>query len=433
MANARKAKPTVKFNGKNVNESIAPYLKKIVYTDVACGSSDSLDIVLQNVDMKWLNAWYPTKGDKIDASILFENWTEAGKNFTTQCGNFVLDSIGFTGGPLEATFGGLAIPASESFKETERTKTWKSVTVRQIGSEIAKKYGLGFCYDANKISIAKIEQSEKTDSAFLYSICSSYGLAMKVYRGKIIIFDKGKYEKKSPVTTITRKDFIDDEWDFKDTLTGTYTGARTSYKSGSDNKEISTFIGLIKENATGSRVLRINEQADDINDAKYKAAARVNESNESATTLTGTIWANPKVMAGVTITLSGLGKANGKYYVDQVKTTVSSDGTTQEIEIHKCQTRLVHVPATPAPSKPAKTPQKQPAKKKTYKVGDIVNFHGGMYYYSSYPGAKGYMGNAGPAKITKVNGSGKAHPYHLVTINWSKTHCWGWVNSGTFD
>ena len=51
MANARKAKPTVKFNGKNVNESIAPYLKKIVYTDVACGSSDSLDIVLQNVDM----------------------------------------------------------------------------------------------------------------------------------------------------------------------------------------------------------------------------------------------------------------------------------------------------------------------------------------------------------------------------------------------
>lgn len=180
MAKARRAKPTVKFNGKNVNESIAPYLKSIAYTDVACGSSDSLDITLQNIDMKWLNGWYPTKGDKIDASILFENWTEPGKNFTTQCGNFVLDTIGFKGGPLEASFGGLAIPASESFKETERTKTWKSVTIQQIGAEIAKKYGLGFGYDANKITIAKIEQSEKTDSAFLYSVCSSYGLAMKV-------------------------------------------------------------------------------------------------------------------------------------------------------------------------------------------------------------------------------------------------------------
>ena len=140
MAKARRAKPTVKFNGKNVNESIAPYLKSIAYTDVACGSSDSLDITLQNIDMKWLNGWYPTKGDKIDASILFENWTEPGKNFTTQCGNFVLDTIGFKGGPLEASFGGLAIPASESFKETERTKTWKSVTIQQIGAEIAKKY-----------------------------------------------------------------------------------------------------------------------------------------------------------------------------------------------------------------------------------------------------------------------------------------------------
>lgn len=29
MAKARRAKPTVKFNGKNVNESIAPYLKSI--------------------------------------------------------------------------------------------------------------------------------------------------------------------------------------------------------------------------------------------------------------------------------------------------------------------------------------------------------------------------------------------------------------------
>lgn len=35
MAKARRAKPTVKFNGKNVNESIAPYLKSIAYTDVS--------------------------------------------------------------------------------------------------------------------------------------------------------------------------------------------------------------------------------------------------------------------------------------------------------------------------------------------------------------------------------------------------------------
>lgn len=70
---------------------------------------------------------------------------------------------------------------------------------------------------------------------------------------------------------------------------------------------------------------------------------------------------------------------------------------------------------------------------KTYKVGDIVNFHGGKHYVSSYPGSAGYSVGAGKAKITIMNGSGKAHPYHLVTQNWGQTHVWGWVDAGSFD
>ena len=73
------------------------------------------------------------------------------------------------------------------------------------------------------------------------------------------------------------------------------------------------------------------------------------------------------------------------------------------------------------------------SKKKSYKVGDVVNFHGGTHYVSSYPGARGYKVSAGPAKITIMNGSGKAHPWCLVTTDWSKTHVWGWVDDGTFD
>lgn len=73
------------------------------------------------------------------------------------------------------------------------------------------------------------------------------------------------------------------------------------------------------------------------------------------------------------------------------------------------------------------------AKPKTYKVGDIVNFKGGKHYVSSYPGATGYQVGAGPAKITIANGSGKAHPWHLVTTDWSRTHVYGWVDDGTFE
>ena len=71
--------------------------------------------------------------------------------------------------------------------------------------------------------------------------------------------------------------------------------------------------------------------------------------------------------------------------------------------------------------------------KKVYQVGDIVNFHGGTHYVSSYPDARGYSVAAGQAKITIMNGSGGAHPYHLVTTNWAQSHVYGWVDEGAFD
>ena len=69
---------------------------------------------------------------------------------------------------------------------------------------------------------------------------------------------------------------------------------------------------------------------------------------------------------------------------------------------------------------------------KSYNVGDIVNFKGGTHYVSSYPDAKGYNARAGKAKITIKNGSGKAHPWHLIHVD-SGSNVYGWVDDGTFE
>lgn len=74
-------------------------------------------------------------------------------------------------------------------------------------------------------------------------------------------------------------------------------------------------------------------------------------------------------------------------------------------------------------------------KKKSYKVGDIVNFHGGTHYVSSWKGSKGYKARAGKAKITlgpNCKGNGKAHPWCLIHTN-SQSNVCGWVDEGTFD
>lgn len=71
------------------------------------------------------------------------------------------------------------------------------------------------------------------------------------------------------------------------------------------------------------------------------------------------------------------------------------------------------------------------SEKAAYKVGDIVDYSGGIHYVSSYPGAKGYEAKAGKAKITMKDGAGKAHPWHLIhTDGHSNVH--GWVDDGTF-
>ena len=426
MSNARKAVPSLSFNGKNVSTKLADYLESVSCEDVASGSSDSIDIMLQNIDMKWMNQWYPTKGDKISGTVTFQDWNKDGENLKLDCGTFILDEVKFSGGPLKVSLGGVAIPANESFKVRERTKTWKNVTIKNIANEIAKRYGLSLSYSGPTITIASIEQSDKTDSAFLYDLCKKYGLSMKVFNNKIVIYDQTQQEKKAASATITRDSFIDDEWEYTDSIEGTYTGARISYKSGEDNEEISVYLGLKAENAAGSRVLNITEVADDYDTAYYMAAAQVNQSNEQATTISGKIWPNPKICAGICVTISGMGKANGKYFVDKSTVEVSDSRTTQSVELHKCQTRLTY---TPKPK-----PKPQPAKK-SYKVGDIVNFHGGTHYVSSWPGARGYSARAGKAKITlgpDCAGNGKAHPWHLIHID-SSSNVYGWVDEGTFD
>ena len=158
--------------------------------------------------MKFLKGWLPKKGDRITASLTFKNWTKEGADKKLSCGDFLLDEMKMTGGPLVATLGGISIPTNSAIKSTNRTKTWKKVSIKQIAQEIAKRYGLKLIFDGPNYTIKSIEQTDKSDSSFLYDLCKDYGLGMKVYKNKIVIWGKSKHEGKKATATIKRADFI---------------------------------------------------------------------------------------------------------------------------------------------------------------------------------------------------------------------------------
>jgi hypothetical protein len=421
----RKAKPSLTFSGKKVDTTLKDYLQSVTYTDVASGSSDTLSITLHNIDGKWLNQWYPTKGNTVSGSIKFLNWNNNGKDKKLSCGSFTMDDIKFSFGPKTADFSCISQPAAESFRTRERDKTWEKITIKGIATEICSRYGLKLAYSATSYTIDKLEQSND-DCSFLSKLCEDYGLAMKIYKNKIVVYDQTTLENKASVATLNLKDFEEGGPSITDSIYGTYTGARVSYKPADGKDEISVFVGLKAENAKGSRVLKVNETCSSEAEALIKGAAQVNKSNRSATTISGGIFPNPKICAGVCITLGAdFGKLKGKYFVDKVTWTLGGSATSQKIEAHKVQKKAVAY-------KQKTTTAAATTSTKSYKVGDIVNFKGGTHYVSSYSGAKGYNARAGKAKITIANGSGKAHPWHLIHTD-STSNVYGWVDDGTFE
>lgn len=112
------------------------------------------------------------------------------------------------------------------------------------------------------------------------------------------------------------------------------------------------------------------------------------------------------------------GYVSDYYYVKSIQHNADAYSMTMELEYAE-------------PEKASSSSDSSP-EKKDYQVGDIVNFHGGTHYISSYPGAKGYSARAGKAKITIKDGSGKEHPWHLIHTD-SGSNVYGWVDDGTFD
>lgn len=309
---------------------MAKYLESFTYTDPATGESDSASIELCNINMIWAGRWLPKKGDKFTATINAANFERPGISATISCGTFCCDDRNFSfPGNSTATINGTSVPEKQAFRSTQRSKTWKNITIKEICRRIAQRYNLTLVYDAATIKINSMEQSQKDDCSFLKDLTSEYGLYIKVYRGKIIIYDVARYEAKKSVAAVYYNEVI--SGDYNSTLTGTYTGATIKYTQGSDKTEYTYKVG------TGNRILTINEKVDSLTDAKIKAKARLAEENRKAETIRLTI-ASPsrKFYASGCFTFKDAQEMSGKYFIDKVVHKVdAAGGYTAEIEAHK--------------------------------------------------------------------------------------------------
>lgn len=334
MEKARRATVEIIYEGKDITTPLDEYLTSFSYEDVASGESDRISLSLQDIQKQWMDDWMPEKGSRVSGDLILHNWEQDGAEDRLFCGEFELDDMSFSGRPLSCNLGAVSIPRNEPFSNQIRTKTWEGATIRQIASEIAQRASISLYYEAEDILIESIEQNAQTDSKFLLSVCEDYGLAMKLYSGKIVIFDEELYENKPSVRAIDESQMI--RWNYKSTMAGTYTGARISYTDPTNGEEYVVLIG------EGSRILEINETVDNIADAERKGIAKLNKENKKAMTMNVTLKADIRLLGGCCVDITGLGdKINGKYSIDKASFNVSGSGASQvKLSLHRVIPRI---------------------------------------------------------------------------------------------
>ena len=328
----RKATVAILYNGVKAEVQLAPYLSSFKYTDVASGSSDSISISINDRDRKWINGWFPQKGDRLQPTIETCNWERDGQKKKFPCGKFLVDDFSFKGGPIRLDLEGLALPAASGFKATERTETYESTTLKEIGQIVAARAKVALHYEAGAVAVEKVEQNNQTDCAFFGSLVEKYGLALKIYNDKLVVFDEGKYEAKAPKFTLTEKEF-EPGWSWNTKLDKTYTGVKYQYTF---SEKIRTFTVTA---GGGDRILEVNDAAENLGEATAIALAALNKANRDATTMSITMMARPGLIASDCVEIKGLGKLSGKFYVEKIDHDIGS-GYKMALELRLVQPRV---------------------------------------------------------------------------------------------
>ena len=328
----RQANVSLLYNGANASGQIAPYLASFQYTDVASGSSDSISISINDRDRKWINGWFPQKGDRLQPTIETCNWERDGQKKKFPCGKFLVDDFSFKGGPIRLDLEGLALPAASGFKATERTETYESTTLKEIGQIVAARAKVALHYEAGAVAVEKVEQNNQTDCAFFGSLVEKYGLALKIYNDKLVVFDEGKYEAKAPKFTLTEKEF-EPGWSWNTKLDKTYTGVKYQYTNSEKNRTFTVTAG------GGDRILEVNDAAENLGEATAIALAALNKANRDATTMSITMMARPGLIASDCVEIKGLGKLSGKFYVEKIDHDIGS-GYKMALELRLVQPRV---------------------------------------------------------------------------------------------
>lgn len=357
---ARRAYPKVIYNKVDISEALKPYLKSVEYMDMLTGQADDLQLTLEDRDGLWLEAWFPDKGATLTASILTQYWTaptDAEKELPL--GLFEIDEIECSAIPSETKIKAVSVPNNTTLRGEGRTRSWEGYTIQKIAQDIANNAGMQLNFSSkDNPTLERVEQTEQSDLAFLDKLCQDNGLSLKVTDNQIVIFDMADMEAaeaslifvrptmKGLDTSVsidvnsndmnsesTLKRLKPTSWRFTSSVRDVYKSCTVEHSQGKKKAKISaTFTD---PNKTEGKMLLVKKDVKSVEEAERMARKELREKNKDEVTGSITCMGDTDLSAGLTVTVKGFGKFDGKYILSQVKHSLGS-GYTCSVDLRRC-------------------------------------------------------------------------------------------------
>lgn len=329
---ARRVIPKVVFRQRNISAIV----NTISYNDTE-DITDDVSVTVVDVSRIFSDDLFPNVGDELNIGISIVNWPTEGKNDYIKLGGFEVDD--FSQGDT-FTINAVSVPITGSARSEKKYKTWENIKLSAILRDIATSTGLGYIYDSDYDPLYdKKEQSNESDLEFLSSLAKNDGMAIKISCGKLVVFDKSKYDSQAIVGKIIRgQTNLTGEPSFKCSAKDIYSSCEITF---TDSKTDNTYTGSFEAPSSlgVSRVLRkresYNSEKEDIN-FKRKARCALREQNESQWTASVELIGNIYYYAGTNIELCGWNNWDGKYHITEAQHSITSGGFTTKLSLRRC-------------------------------------------------------------------------------------------------
>ena len=331
------------YEQKDITRDVTPYVVSVTYTDHLTGESDDLAVELEDADGRWIDAWYPGKGDTLRLSIGYEGEP------LLPCGAFEIDEIEFSKPPSTVSIRALSTGVTSSAR-TRKGRAFENTTLAAIVRKIAKRNKLIPVGTIGDIHIDRVTQYQERDLAFLRRLSKEYGYAFKITGDKLVFTELSALREGEPVITLKAGDISslrlsDKIKDICADAKGKYQDPKTKQlvvygvKDGEvtqvGTKTVNTKESRKKAKTTSGDTLKISTRGSKAAiEAKTRAALA--DANLQRTGGNLSLPGNPRLVAGNLVELSGIGQLAGIYLIESARHRLErGGGYTTEIDVKR--------------------------------------------------------------------------------------------------